>query len=95
MASTTQRDITIESALPVVSANGLYTLQNIDFNSGSNSCDLPAATTLNGQAISAQGNITGSGTTGATFSITNSGVYTGVGAFQVVGNSATTGVVTL
>lgn len=93
--SAPQRDTTIESALPVVSANGLNTNQNINFNSGSNSCDLPAATTLNGSAISAQGNVTGSGTTGATFSVTNSGVYTGVGAFQVIGNSATTGVVAL
>lgn len=90
-----QRDTTIESALPVASSNGLNTLQNINFNSGSNTCDLPASTTLNGVAISAQGNISGSGTTGATFSITNSGVYTGVGAFQVIANSATTGVVQL
>lgn len=90
-----QRDTTIESALPVVSGNGLNTNQNINFNSGSNTCDLPASTTLNGVAISAQGNVTGSGTTGATFSVTNSGVYTGVGAFQVIGDSATTGVVSL
>lgn len=90
-----QRDTTVESALPVVSANGLNTNQNINFNSGSNSCDLPAATTLNGVAISAQGNVTGSGTTGATFSVTNTGVYIGVGAFQVIGDSATTGVVSL
>lgn len=90
-----QRDTTIESALPVASANGLNTNQNINFNSGSNSCDLPAATTLNGVAISAQGNVTGSTTTGATFSVTNTGVYTGVGAFQVIGDSATTGVISL
>jgi hypothetical protein len=90
-----QRDTTVESALPVVSSNGLNTLQNINFNGGSNSCDLPAATTINGAAISAQGNVTGSGTTGATFSVTNTGVYTGVGAFQVIGDSATTGVVSL
>ncbi len=90
-----QRDTTVESALPVVSANGLNTNQNINFNSGSNSCDLPAATTLNGSAISAQGNVTGSTTTGATFSVTNTGVYVGVGAFQVIGDSATTGVVSL
>jgi hypothetical protein len=90
-----QRDTTIESALPVASSNGLNTLQNINFNSGSNTCDLPASTTLNGLAISAQGNISGSNTTGATFSITNSGVYTGVGSFQNIGDSATTGVVAL
>lgn len=90
-----QRDTTVESALPVVSANGLNTNQNINFNGGSNSCDLPAATTINGAAISAQGNVTGSNTTGATFSVTNTGVYTGVGAFQVIADSATTGVAAL
>lgn len=95
MPTAPQRDTTIESSLPVVSANGLNTNKDINFNSGSNSCDLPAATTLNGVAISAQGNVTGSTTTGATFSVTNTGVYTGVGAFQVIGDSATTGVVSL
>lgn len=90
-----QRDTTMESALPVVSANGLNTNQNINFNGGSNSCDLPAATTLNGVSISAQGNISGSNTTGATFSVTNTGIYTGVGSFQNIANSATTGVITL
>lgn len=93
--SAPNRDTTIESALPVVSSNGLNTNQNINFNSGSNSCDLPANTTLNGVAISAQGNISGSNTTGATFSVTNTGIYTGVGADQVIANSATTGVVSL
>ncbi len=90
-----QRDTTIESALPVASANGLNTNQNINFNSGSNTCDLPASTTLNGLAISAQGNISGSNTTGASFSVTNSGIYTGVGADQIIGDSATSGVVAL
>lgn len=89
------RDTTVESALPVVSSAGMNTNQNINFNSGSNTCDLPASTTLNGVAISAQGNISGSNTTGATFSVTNSGVYTGVGADQVIANSATTGVASL
>lgn len=90
-----QRDITIESSLPVVSSNGLNTLVNIDFDSGSNSCALPASTTVGGAPISALGNITGSNTTGVTFSVTNTGVYTGVGADQVIANSATTGVVSL
>lgn len=90
-----QRDITIESALPVVSSNGLNTLVNIDFDSGSNSCALPASTTIGGAPVASTGNITGSNTTGATFSVTNSGVYTGVGADQIVANSATTGVIAL
>ena len=89
------RDICLEGTVPVVSANGLNTLTNIDFDSGSNSCALPASTTVGGSPISALGNITGSNTTGATFSVTNTGVYTGVGAFQVIGDSATTGVVSL
>lgn len=89
------RDITIESALPVVSSNGLNTNTNMDLDSGSNSCALPSATTVGGAPISALGNITGSNTTGVTFSVTNTGVYTGVGAVQLIGDSATTGVVTL
>lgn len=90
-------DTTIEGpgGLPIVRNAGLNTNKNINFNGGSNSCDLPAATTLNGVAISAQGNVTNTNTTGATFSVTNTGVYTGVGAFQVIGDSATTGVVSL
>lgn len=85
----------IEQHLEAVQQFGLNTTKNINFNSGSNTCDLPASTTLNGLAISAQGNVSGSNTTGATFSVTNSGVYTGVGAFQTIGDSATTGVVAL
>lgn len=92
MASTTQRDICIESSLPVVSANGLNTLKNIDFDSGSNTCALPASTTIGGQSVVALGNITSSATTGASFSVTNTGVYTGVGMTQFIADSATTGV---
>jgi hypothetical protein len=89
------RDICIESALPVVSSNGLNTNANMDLDSGSNTCALPASTTVGGSPISALGNITGSNTTGATFSVTNSGIYTGVGSFQNIANSATTGVAAL
>ncbi len=85
----------VEQSLPIVQELGMNTTKNINFNSGSNSCDLPAATTVNGAAISALGNITGSNTTGATFSVTNTGIYTGVGSFQNIGDSATTGVVAL
>lgn len=77
--------------LPVVASSGLNTLQNINFNSGSNSCDLPAATTLNGVAISAQGNITSASTTATAFSITNSVAYTGTHVFAVIADSLTTG----
>lgn len=87
--------ICVESSLPVVQINGLNTLKNIDFDSGSNTCALPASTTVGGSPISAQGNVTNNNTTGATFSVTNTGVYTGVGAFQTIADSATTGVVTL
>ncbi len=89
------RDICIESSLPVVSANGLNTNTNMDLDSGSNTCALPASTTVGGSPISALGNITGSNTTGASFSVTNTGVYVGVGAMQVIADSATTGVIAL
>lgn len=89
------QDICIEGTTPVVQQNGLNTLKNIDFDSGSNTCALPASTTVGGSPISAMGNVTGSNTTAATFSVTNTGVYVGVGAFQVIGDSATTGVVSL
>jgi len=87
-------DITIEGAggLPTVRNAGLNTNKDIDFDSGANTCALPAATTIGGSPVSAQGNVTNSNTTGATFSVTNTGVYTGVGAFQVIADSATTGV---
>ncbi len=92
--STTNRDICIESALPVVSSNGLNTNTAVDF-SNSPSVALPAATTIGGSSVVALGNITSTATTGASFSVTNTGVYVGVGAVQVIGDSATTGVVTL
>lgn len=92
--STTNRDICIESALPVVSNNGLNTNMAVDF-SNAPSAAFPAATTIGGQSVVALGNVTGTQTTGATFSVTNTGIYTGVGADQVIANSATTGVVSL
>jgi hypothetical protein len=85
------RDITIESALPVVSSNGLKTMTNIDFDSGSNSCALPASTTIGGSAVVALGDITSSATTGNMFTVTNTGVYTGTGVTRIIANSATTG----
>lgn len=88
------RDIMIESALPVVSSNGLNTAQAVDF-SNSPSVALPGATTIGGSSVVALANVTGTQTTGATFSVTNTGVYTGVGADQIIANSATTGVVAL
>lgn len=89
------RDISIESALPVVSANGLNTSSvSVDFTA-SPSVALPATTTIGGSSVVALASVTGTQTTGATFSVTNTGVYTGVGADQVIANSATTGVVSL
>lgn len=88
-------DICIEGNNPTVQANGLNTNKNMDLDSGSNTCALPASTTVGGSPISAMGNISGSNTTGATFSVTNTGVYTGVGSFQNIADSATTGVAAL
>lgn len=92
---TRQFDVTVEGTLPVVLANGLNTLRNIDFDSGSNSCALPAATTIGGQSVVALANITSSATTGAGFSVTGTGIYTGTGLINFTANSATTGVVQL
>lgn len=85
----------IESWIPGINENGLNTLENINFNSGSNTCDLPASTTINGVALAGIGNITSSATTGTMFSVTNTGVYTGASVFTTVANSATTGTVNL
>lgn len=81
----------IESGLPLVETFGLNTLKNINFNSGSNTCDLPALTTINGVAVAGVGNISSSATTGNMFTITNTGVYTGTGVMTITANSATTG----
>ncbi len=85
----------LESVEPMVQANGLNTLKNINFNSGSNSCDLPLATTINGVAVAGVGNISSSSTSATAFSITNTGVFAGASVFTVVANSATTGTVNL
>lgn len=85
----------LEQVTPQVQELGLNTTKNIDFDSGSNTCALPASTTIGGQSVVALGNITSSATTGASFSVTNTGIYTGVGMTQLIADSATTGVVTL
>lgn len=77
--------------LPVVAEAGLNTLQNINFNSGSNTCDLPASTTINGSAVAGIGVISSSSTTATAFSVTNSGVFTGTNVVAFIGNSLTTG----
>lgn len=92
---TRQFDVTVEGTLPVVLANGLNTLRNIDFDSGSNSCALPAATTIGGQSVVALANITSSATTGAGFSVTGTGIYTGTGLVNFTADSVTTGVIQL
>ncbi len=84
----------LEDFVPVVKYNGLNTAVAIDF-SGAPSCNLPTGTTLNGVTLAGIANVTGTNTTGATFSVTNTGVYTGVGSNQSVANSLTTGVANL
>ncbi len=89
--STTNTDICVESALPVVMSNGLNTNKAIDF-SNAPSAALPASTTIGGSSVVALASITSNATTGAVFSVTDTGVYTGVGATQFISDSATTGV---
>lgn len=86
------RDVCIESSLPVVSSNGLNTNKAIDF-SGAPSAALPAATTIGGSAVVALANITSTATTGNVFSVTDTGVYTGTGMTALIANSATTGTI--
>lgn len=86
--------IYIEDNLPDIRQNGLNTQKAVDF-SGSSAVALPTATTINGTPIASIASVTSSATTGALFSVTGSGVYTGVGAEQLIANSATTGVLSL
>lgn len=86
---------TLEAVIPTVEANGVNTLTNLNLNSGSNTCDLPASTTINGVAVAGIGNITSSSTTATAFSVTNSGVFTGTSVDSITANSATTGTVQL
>ncbi len=85
---------TLESQLPGVMESGLITNKSVDFT-GSPSVALPTATTINGTPIASIASVTSSATTGALFSVTGTGVYTGVGAEQLIANAATTGVVSL
>ncbi len=89
--STTNTDICVEGTLPVVMSNGLNTNKAIDF-SNAPSAALPASTTIGGSSVVALASITSTATTGAVFSVTDTGVYTGVGATQFISDSATTGV---
>lgn len=92
MASSTY-GTSLEQTIPVVQELGLNTTKNINFDSGSNSCALPASTTIGGSAVVALANITSNATTGVVFSITGTGVYTGTGAVVTTFDSATTGTV--
>ncbi len=84
----------LETFIPVVQEQGLNTLKNINFNSGSNTCDLPASTTINGVALAGLGAITSSSTSATAFSVTNTGVFAGANTVvSFVANSATTGTV--
>jgi len=55
--STTNQDICVESALPVVMSNGLNTNRAVDFSNAPTAA-FPAATTIGGSAVSALGVIT-------------------------------------
>lgn len=84
----------LENNEPNVQAFGLNTQKIVDF-SGAPSCALPAATTIGGSSVVALGNISSTAATGAVFSVTTTGVYTGVGVVQSIADSATTGTVSL
>lgn len=88
------RDITVESALPVVSSNGLNTNQAVDFT-GSPSVALPAGTTIGGSAVVALGNISSNSATATAFSVTNTGVFTGTSVQALIADSLTTGTANL
>lgn len=84
----------IEDFYPPIKDSGLNTLEIVDF-SGATSVALPTATTINGVTLAGIASVTSAATTGAVFSITDTGVYTGVGVNQVVANSLTSGVANL
>lgn len=84
----------IENGVPIVKYNGLNTALPVDFTASA-SVALPSNTTINGSAVAGIGNITSSSTTAVAFSVTNSGVYTGVSVVAITANSATTGTVEL
>lgn len=86
--------IYIEQYIPAVKYGGLNTLTAVDF-SGAVSVALPTATTINGSSVVSLGNITSIATTGASFSVTNTGIYTGVGVVQTIADSLTTGTASL
>lgn len=83
----------IEYTNQEVQMNGLNTLENINFNGGSNTCDLPSSTTINGASVAGIGVITSSSATLTAFSVTNSGVFTGTNVMALVADSATTGTI--
>lgn len=62
MASSTF-STSIEQSIPMVQENGLNTTKNINFDSGSNTCALPASTTIGGSAVAALGTITSASAT--------------------------------
>ncbi len=85
---------TLEQMLPGVMESGLITTKAVIFTNAA-SCDLPTGTTLNGVTLASIANVTSTATSGASFSVTNTGVYAGVGMNQVIANSLTTGVANL
>ncbi len=86
--------IYIEGYVPVVRYNGLNTALPVDFT-GAATVALPAATTIGGSAVVALGDITSNSTSASAFTVTNTGVFTGVEVVGFTADSMTSGVLTL
>lgn len=84
----------IEFYVPCVKFEGLKTNKDVTVGDGA-TVTLPSTTTIGGSSVVALGNITSTATTGASFSVTNTGVYTGVGVIQQIADSLTTGTASL
>lgn len=84
----------LEFQLPGVKYEGLKTNKDVSVGDGA-TVTLPSTTTIGGSAVVALGNITSTATTGASFSVTNTGIYTGTGVVTTVADSLTTGTASL
>lgn len=84
----------LEFYVPCVKFEGIKTNKDVFVGDGA-TVTLPSTTTIGGSSVVALGNITSTATTGASFSVTNTGVYTGVGVVQQIADSLTTGTASL
>lgn len=84
----------LEFQLPGVKFEGLKTNKDVSVGDGA-TVTLPSTTTIGGSSVVALGNITSSATTGVSFSVTNTGIYTGTGAVTTIADSLTTGTASL